>query len=61
MQKNASLLAIVAVRTAENEPTEVGDLIRHADARGILVQLRVDEVVPSALNGQFPALLLHEI
>ena len=27
MQKNASLLAIVAVRTAENEPSEVGDAL----------------------------------
>ena len=26
MQKNASLLAIVAVHTAENEPSEVGDV-----------------------------------
>ena len=25
MQKNASLLAIVAIHTAENEPSEVGD------------------------------------
>ena len=34
MQKNASLLAIVAVYTAENEPSEVGSsaLIQQPDA-----------------------------
>ena len=33
MQKNASLLAIVAVHTAENEPSEVGDAAE-VDHRG---------------------------
>ena len=33
MQKNASLLAIVAVDTAENEPSEVGDAMMEAGVR----------------------------